>query len=405
MKTVGLITEYNPFHNGHAYHIQKAKELTRADYVVVIMSGNFVQRGTPAFLDKYTRAEIAVKHGADLILELPVIFSCGSAEYFAKGAIFMLNRTGIVDSICFGTENATVPDLMQAAKILLEEPEDFQVTLKSALKSGLSYPAARMSAMKYYAPEYAYTIASPNNLLGIEYMKALLLQKSSMQPYTLSRIHAGYHDTSAETRLYSATALRTIQANEELLSSLGEIDPLYEIEFGKTFPVENRDFDLIFGSKLLDCCMNHTLTDYPDISEALARTIEKNIHTYTGIDDFISQLKTKNLTYTRISRCMLHVMLDIRTSVIEEALAQNKPDFAQVLAFSQKGTALLGDIQKHLPLLIKGTDVKFKNEVSSDYLLLKQNRYADQLYRMVVRHKYGTSLPTEFTRNMKPISN
>lgn len=195
MKVVGLIAEYNPFHNGHSYHIEMAKKLTGADYVVVVMSGDFVQRGTPAMIQKHARAKMALLGGADLVLELPVSYATATAEVFAYGGVKILDSFGVVDHICFGSECGNADLLMEIARILADEPEWYSATLKEHLKNGMSYPAARAAAL----PDYQEILSEPNNILGIEYCKALLKLNSNITPVTITRQGAGYHDALSDS--------------------------------------------------------------------------------------------------------------------------------------------------------------------------------------------------------------
>ncbi|WP_455718849.1 tRNA(Met) cytidine acetate ligase, partial [Anaerosporobacter sp.] len=215
MQVVGLITEYNPFHNGHAYHIQKAKEITNADYVIVIMSGNYVQRGTPAIIDKYSRTLMALNNGADIVIELPVIYATASAETFAAGAIRILHDLGIVNSICFGSECGDLTLLSSIAKALCIESEEFRDTLLKYLRQGLSYPMARKHALlntielsNYTNQQIEQVIESSNNILGVEYLKALYRLSSNIVPYTILREGSGYNDLTLDTTFSSASALR-----------------------------------------------------------------------------------------------------------------------------------------------------------------------------------------------------
>lgn len=215
MKTVGLITEYNPFHNGHLYHIEKAKELTGADRVIVIMSGDYVQRGTPAVLSKHSRAHMALLNGASVVLELPVCYSCASAEFFAKGAVSVLDGLGCIDALCFGSECGNLEHLTSIAHLLSAEPETYRHHLQSSLKNGMSFPAARCHALKKMTGDaYASQILSdPNNILGIEYLKALKKLNSPIVPFTLKREFSGYHDTELHDCSSSASAIRKVLMN------------------------------------------------------------------------------------------------------------------------------------------------------------------------------------------------
>ena len=212
MKTAGIIAEYNPFHTGHEYQINYIKEKLRTDYVVIAMSGDFVQRGTPALFSKYVRAEMALRSGADLVLELPVSISSASAELFARGGVQLLDGLGVTDILCFGSECGDTDALMELAKILADEPEDFQTALRRNLKNGMTFPKARSMALSAVFPEsekYQQLLSSPNNILGIEYCKAILRENSSISPVSIKREGNDYHEnTLSENHFPSASAIR-----------------------------------------------------------------------------------------------------------------------------------------------------------------------------------------------------
>ncbi|MEF2771025.1 MAG: nucleotidyltransferase family protein, partial [Blautia caecimuris] len=221
MNVTGIIAEYNPFHLGHLHQIAYVREKLNSDYIIVAMSGDFVQRGTPALLSKYIRAEAALLCGADLVLELPVQVSSASAEFFAGGAVSLLNGSGVVDQLCFGSEEGSVEGMQLAARILNEEPQGFRDLLKNSLKQGMSFPAARSQALgKYLCTLHSLSeknlsafsdtlLSSPNNILGIEYCRALLRLNSTIKPVTLKREGSGYHDlTLKNNQAPSASAVR-----------------------------------------------------------------------------------------------------------------------------------------------------------------------------------------------------
>ena len=212
MKIVGLITEYNPFHAGHLYHMQQARELTGADYCVVLMSGSFVQRGEPAIFDKYRRTKAALLAGADLVLEMPIAFSTASAHEFAAYGVALLSAIG-VDAVVFGSECGQIEFLKQAASALNHESAEFQERLRKGLKAGLTYPQARAKALEM-EDTWASVLSSPNNILGIEYLRAAEDLHSPMEFYTISRKGSGYHeDTLADANFPSASAIRGIIRN------------------------------------------------------------------------------------------------------------------------------------------------------------------------------------------------
>lgn len=217
MKTIGIIAEYNPFHNGHAYQIAELKRKTNADFVVIAMSGDFVQRGAPAIIDKYCRAEMALLCGADLVIELPVVWAVSSAEDFAMAGVTLFDKMGCIDGICFGAESDQLPLLKSIAGVLAEEPDIYRSALSSHLKKGLAFPAARAAALSDYfkstGMNFISILDTPNNILAVEYLKALKRRNSAMTPILIPRAGSGYHDTTINTPTASASAIRAAVSN------------------------------------------------------------------------------------------------------------------------------------------------------------------------------------------------
>jgi predicted nucleotidyltransferase len=212
MKVLGIVAEYNPFHNGHLYHIQKSKEATGCDYVVCVMSGNFIQRGEPALLNKWARAEMALINGVDLVIELPVYYSLASAEFFAFGSVKLLDSLGIIDCLCFGSESGTIKELDMFADVFINEPESYKMFLSKNLKLGYSFPKSRSIALSEFLSTSGINdqkldeLSKSNNILGIEYIKALKRISSAIKPYTIERIGTGYRSEKALGKIASATA-------------------------------------------------------------------------------------------------------------------------------------------------------------------------------------------------------
>ncbi len=423
MKVVGLITEYNPFHNGHAYHIRQAAEKTGADYRIVVMSGNYVQRGEPACMDKYLRTDIALRSGADLVLELPVPFATGSAEYFAAGAVSILDKLGIVDFLCFGSESTDVSLMTRVASIFTEEPEAFSRLLKDLLAKGCSYPAARSQALLDYLSEENYSpetidqvgslIAAPNNILGIEYIKALMRRRSSIRPVAIQRtsdylskaLSAPYCSSSAirhvlQTRSVGAAfsmaqALKTIRScvPEEAYSVMAE-------NFGYSLPILADDFSSILLYKLLSCG-GADLTDYLDISPELENRIKGCLTEITSFTGFINAVKCRQYTRTRISRALLHVLLDIKVTDIARYKADDYVPYARVLGFKKSAAPLLKAIKKNssIPMITKMADAEnYLTDLGAD--MLSQEVFASNLYQSVVFHKYSCRTKNEYTRGV-----
>ena len=410
MKTVGLITEYNPFHNGHAYHIEKAKMLTGADRVIVVMSGDFVQRGAPAVMPKHLRAESALLSGASLIIELPVCFATGSAEYFAQGSISLLNRLGCIDSICFGSECGDLHLLKEIAQILADEPIEYQTALKQALKEGASFPAARQEALNIYSDKYSEILASPNNILGIEYLKALAKIHSKMEPFTIKRIGAGYHDMDIDGQFSSATAIRSDIYQLADVNSSSESLPLTHIQtqvpsschelmkknYQTRYPVKADDFSLLLKAKLLSETAG-SLSHYLDMSPELANRILRLRNDYLSFEQFCDLLKTKELTRSRISRSFIHVLLGITNDWLT-AMKAPAP-YARILGFRRDHADLLGILKRtsDIPLIASPARAVLADTA---YQMLELDIYASDLYESVITDLYGTPFHNELTKQI-----
>lgn len=323
MKIAGVIAEYNPFHTGHAYHIEKTREKTGADFVIAVMSGDFVQRGGPAFLPKHLRAQMALLGGADLVFELPSVYSCESAEFFAKSGVELLHGLGCVDVLSFGSESGDIRLFQTLGKYLTEESPAFQEQLRTGLKSGLSYPAARRDALlsvwkddDEYPADLTGFLSSPNNILGIEYCKALSKLKSSIQPVTIQRKGSGYHEQSLSKEFPSASALRASWSDPDKNPGLSagflpEVWTALLKEDAWNRTVTEQDFSLLFrwmlyaaDAKELSTCQDMT----PDLVRRLLNTRGE----YENFSQYLTLLKTKELTHSRICRAMFHALLGIR---------------------------------------------------------------------------------------------
>jgi len=271
MKVVGLITEYNPFHNGHLYHIQKALELTGADRVVVVMSGNYVQRGTPALMPKELRTKAALCNGASLVLELPLAYATGTAEQFAFGAVSILHKLGCIDTLCFGSECGNIEILQEIASILHSETDEYKTLLQQFLREGASFPVARSKALDtlYPGKNYKSILDHPNNILGIEYLKSLLRLKSTINPCTIKRSASEYHDTKLNASFSSATAIRQALISGDVAVLKGHVPDnvysLFETTYLKRYPIESNDFSLLLKHRLM-LETKHSICDYADVS-------------------------------------------------------------------------------------------------------------------------------------------
>lgn len=406
MKITGIIAEYNPFHNGHRYHLQQSRALTNADYCVVIMSGNFVQRGAPAILDKYTRTRMALLNGADLVLELPLYYAAGSADFFAAGAVALLDKLGVADFLCFGSECGNLDHLSEIARILSDEPSDYKDALQKHLRNGLSFPTARSLALETFLPtkDCREIIGSPNNILGIEYLKALFKRNSTISPYTLERKGAGYHETLFPEKnpeyLSSATAIR---AHIHRLDALKEQlpDSVYRLllnAYQKSFPVSSEDFSLLLKYRLL-MEAERGFADYLDINPDLSDKIIKNLWQFHGFGQFCALLKSKDITYSRLSRGLLHILLDMTKEKTASFVREDYISYARILGFRKSSAKLLKAIKQHtdIPLISKLADAE-KQLTPSALSMLREDIRAAHLYDSVVCDKYHAGFVNEYAK-------
>lgn len=402
MKIVGLITEYNPFHAGHLYHMQQARELTGADYCVVLMSGSFVQRGEPAIFDKYLRTKTALLAGADLVLEIPVAFSTASAHEFAAYGVALLSAIG-VDAVVFGSECGQIEILKQAAYALNYESAEFQERLRKGLKAGLTYPQARAKALEM-EDTWASVLSSPNNILGIEYLRAAEDLHSLMEFYTISRKGSGYHeDTLADANFPSASAIRGIIRNslskdKDLLDILASHLPaVTHPAYTGAVPVFVDDFSELLNAAILQMQATFSIAD---LSPELAARLAKPPYVPLSFEKRIQALKTRQLTYTRVSRALLHLALGMREEDISRWKDEGYALYARILGFRRQSSPLLSCLHKKssIPLITKMADAS-QSLAPSALALLEQEVYASHLYQ-TVRMKRSGVFQNEYTEGL-----
>lgn len=404
MKIVGLITEYNPFHAGHLYHMQQARELTGADYCVVLMSGSFVQRGEPAIFDKYLRTKTALLAGADLVLEIPAAFSTASAHEFAAYGVALLSAIG-VDAVVFGSECGQIEILKQAAYALNHESAEFQERLRKGLKAGLTYPQARAKALgetqaggtrvenveDFHANTdvsnshiWSSILNSPNNILGIEYLRAAEDLHSPMEFYTISREGSGYHeDTLADANFPSASAIRGIIRNslskdKDLLDILASHLPaVTHPAYTGAVPVFVDDFSGLLNATVLQMQATFSIAD---LSPELAARLAKPPYFPLSFEERIQALKTRQLTYTRVSRALLHLVLGMREEDISRWKDEGYALYARILGFRRQSSPLLSCLHKKssIPLITKMADAA--QNLSPSALALLEQRCTPRIY-------------------------
>lgn len=411
MKAVGLVTEYNPFHNGHLYHLNKAMELTGADISVAVMSGDFVQRGEPAVLDKYTRTSMALNSGVNLVVELPVNYAVSSAESFAAGALKVLDYIK-ADSIAFGSESGNIERLSKLAHILCDNEDTLYKEISKYTANGISYAAARQKVVeKLTDKDTAAMLTSSNNILAVEYLKAIIKNNYAIKPYTVQRQGDAYNDTDIRSDYASATALRgnlkadniskyiPVKAGLILSSNTNYIypDDITEALF-------TRLLDILFASSYDKNVFIENVMKYPDVNKEIAgrlyksamdmitRTVPQGAESKdNGVFSFGSlceHIKTKEVPLSRIKRALVRITLGLDKKHMEKY--ENEP-YIRVLGFDKKG-------QEYLSYIRKTVEVSLITKTADYKEMLLDDIHAANIYNMIVAGKYGVKELGDFVR-------
>lgn len=413
MKTAGIIAEYNPFHCGHAYQIRTVRQITGADYVVAVMSPDFVQRGAPAALDKWTRARMALSgpDHADLVLELPVFYAAGSAEYFARGAVALLDSLGCMGTLAFGCESTDPRRLMQAASFFTserqKEPEEYRETLKLCLKRGMTYPQARAEAFREYArlggaDDDAAGLSQPNNILAVEYMKALMQRKSTITPLPIRRIGQGYLEEDADDGGEDYLSARSIRAALSRGSVPAHALPpasaaLIREAMAQDCLVSSQDLDGPLHLRLLQLRREEIpLTSFLDVGQDLANRMEKLLPDYAGFDAFARKVKTRQMTEARIRRALVHILLGIRKDRAPLLRSEKTVPYARILGFRRDAQPLLHEIHgaSSRPLIAKAADAGQILTDEASRFLFDQTVYSSDVFgALTAQHTRRPAVP------------
>lgn len=435
MKSVGIIAEYNPFHKGHSRQLAFLRE-QGVENIIVALSGPFVQRGTPAWTDKRLRTRMALEQGVDFLFELPALYALSSAEGFAWGGISLLSAIPL-DGVCFGSECGNIKPLQMAADFLTEQdcfpgngtsgtkqenPSQYQQYLRKYVKQGESYPTAREHALSHLLPElisqYPALLSSANNILAIEYLKAMKKINSSLQPLTLPRNDAGYHSQQIHGEMASASAIRTAFETDSSLERCRQALPetVYSLlqKSLHRYPVKLNDFSELLYLRLRQIKTPEEYTLYGNISIELANRMRKLLPDYTGISSYIDALKTKNTTYSCINRSLTCLLLGITTEQLKQT--QYSVPYLRLLGMRREKSSFLRQVTS-LPIITKAAD--YQSILSSFYSQAKDNKsqaehqkkqsrlsfalncfetdlLAADIYRQTVYHKLGYLLPDEY---------
>ncbi|MBR5046932.1 MAG: nucleotidyltransferase family protein [Eubacterium sp.] len=409
MKTAGIIAEYNPFHEGHRYHIEETRRLTGADYIVVVMSGDFVQRGEPAIVDKYLRAQMALESGADLILEMPALYATSSAEYFATAGVGTLSALSCVDYLSFGSEKASVEELTTLADLMLEEPDLYKETLKRELESGRNYPQAREEAVYACLPreEYREILRMPNHILALEYIKAIRRRDLSIQPVAVFRKGSGYlmEEWDMSRDIYpSATALRLClreMKNRDLLEKGSPLcsDLLWEcMERRETVDWEDLmpylDYKVLMDSRVLG--------KYFGMDYDIFRRITKRYTPGKKFEDIISICHSRNYTDAALRRILLHVLLDMEDYPFMRQATGIPIPYIRILGLRKEAGKLLSVIRERadIPVIQKTVEGRSIDRYDqSSRILFDHDMRCAAFYEQIAARKAGREARNEWQRN------
>lgn len=409
-KVLGIVGEYNPLHNGHLYHLEESKKMTSSNYTVAVISGNFTQRGSTAIIDKWSRAEMAIKNGIDLVIELPVLYATSSAENFADGAIKILDSLKVVDYVSFGAETSDIDTLNNFADILYKEPLKYRSFLTHELKKGISFPKARENALLMYLNgnrKYINVLSSPNNILGVEYIKALKKHKSNIKPISIARFETGYNDVTYSGNIASATAIRNIIKNggfdvlRKLLPSSSYSILVENIKQGHMVPdLSVFEKQIIYNLRSMYL---EEIAELAEVSEGLEHSLKNAADSCNTLDELLSKIKSKRYTSTRLQRILLYSILNITKKDIE--LSRKTTPYIRVLGLNNRGKFLISEIAKANPRLEIVTSVKKyidNNNLNKNLrLMIEKDIWATDVYTL--GYQFDSSGNLDFTKKLLTI--
>lgn len=392
MKSVGIVVEYNPFHNGHKHHLKMAREVSGADVVIGVMSGDYVQRGEPAAFNRWERAEIALKNGVDLIIELPVFYSTQNAEIFAKGAIEILEELG-VESVVFGSETSNLKILENI--VLATESDEYKSIIKNELQNGVAYPRAAAIALEKLGID---SNSQSNDILGIEYVRAAKNKKLGLLP--IKRIGTGYHSTNIVGEIASATGIRKILRSIESKDTISELD-LKEIK--NIVPEETYNhLDKIKVESIIELerfyfliryeIINNykTLIQIQDVETGLDARLYECAIKFSDFNDFIANLSTKRYTKGRIQRVLIHILLGITKELTTKIKGRERVPYIRVLGFNENGRNYLKQIKKEregLPCILTSLSNIRRDLTLEERELIEFNEKASLIYKMISHYE------------------
>ncbi|MFC7061314.1 nucleotidyltransferase [Halobacillus seohaensis] len=354
MNSCGIIVEYNPFHNGHQYHIMKSKEESQADCVIAVMSGQFLQRGEPAIIDKWHRSRAALQSGVDLVVELPYLFAVQHSDYFSKGAVLTLDALG-VNSICFGSENGSISPFLESYDHLSQNATLYEKSLRESLNEGNSYPEAARTANEAIGISTSnFDFSAPNNILGYSYVKQIFNYAPSIEPLTVERKESQYHDSTISGQMASATSIRKeILNNNQITEQAASTLPDATIEelisyYNQTHLWHEWDkyFDLLHYK--LSTISLADLKEIHGVDEGLEYRLKQAIKSSTSFMDFMERIKTKRYTWTRLQRTCTHILVGLTKTEATKHLNTNSAPYVRILGMNHIGQRYLSEYKKKM---------------------------------------------------------
>ena len=385
MKVLGIIAEYNPMHTGHIYHINEAKKITNSDYVIAIMSGSFTEQGNIAMLDKFTRAKEAINSGVDLVIELPTIYAVSDGGSFANKAIQILNDLNIVDSICFGAETGDISKLNNIANTIVVNEEKIWDDIKENLKKGISFANARNEALKFFLKDDEINLVNtPNNILGIEYLKSIITLNSNITPYCIKRESNDFNDNIITQEYTSSTSIRKYLEDGKDIQNISEYiskNTLNSILNSKV--LFNKDIFEILKYKIITISKEKLRNIY-GITEGLENKIQSEIIDSYTYEDFIFKLKSKRYELSKIKRMLIHILLDTTKEDFEN-LKDSNSNYAHVLAFNHDKKEILSYISKNskIPILTSINDNTLAKLTQKQRKLIDYDLKASNIYSIL----------------------
>ena len=385
MQAVGVIVEYNPFHNGHLHHFREAKRVANADVVVAVMSGHFLQRGEPALVDKWTRAKMALNAGVDLVIELPYAFATAQAPQFAAGSTYLLDALKC-DSFAFGSEAGSIKPFLNTYRLMQQYAEEYNKTVKEAMKAGNSYPKAlhiAFESLKEKTSEPLIDLNQPNNILGYHYVEAAMNRNLAIKPLTIQRIQAGYHDDiNTENEIASATGIRKAIFEENDLQAIQQFVPNTTFEQLQHWQNQNQLFmswEAIWPMLQYAILRHspHQLKQYADVAEGLENSLLKHAAQASTFQQFMNGIKSKRYTWTRLQRTFLHIFTGVTKDLLH---AHQTPTYIRILGMTQNG-------QKYLSFIKKEVTLPLISRVGSNSdPLLALDLHATTIYNLCLQH-------------------